>query len=211
MSTSFDDRAKAAAERAPGVAGLSRRQLIQRGAFVVGTAWTAPMLLSATPAWAGASKCNPDTETYSHCANNTDICCPKGQACVKKIAKNGTISYGCDVPLGGFCTNYGNGECDGGYSRCNHLAVNPDGTVTTNKLSVCGGPGAYCDFNNNAVCLPDSPCAPVIGVKGARCGGEGAPCSTDSQCANGSTGGAPDLVCRPLTLGAATTCQVKLI
>lgn len=193
MGTSFDDRAKAAAERSPGVAGLSRRQLIQRGALVVGTAWTAPMLLSATPAWAGASICTSALPIYSTCANGTKLCCPTGQACVVNLQGN----YVCDVPVGGICTNNGNGQCDGGYSRCNHLH-NP---------SICGGPGAYCDFNNNAVCIGSSPCFPAVGVTGARCGGEGAPCTTTSDCASGSTGTGVDLTCRNIVNGKGT-CQV---
>ena len=182
MGTSFDDRAKAAAERGSGTSGYSRRQIIQRGALVVGTAWTAPMLLSATPAWAGASTCTGTTPIYSICGPGPAFkCCPTGQACVLDTKGN----YVCDVPLGGLCTNRGVGQCDGGFSRCNHLA----------DPSICGGAGAVCDFNNNAVCVDTSPCFPGPGVTNARCGGPGAPCTTSTQCANGSTHQLPDLTC----------------
>ena len=196
MSTSFDDRAKAAAERNPTASGLSRRQLVQRGALVVGTAWTAPMLLTATPAWAGASICT-GTDVYSTCGNGTKVCCPSGTACVLKF---GTVStYVCDTPIGGVCNNNGNGQCDGGYSRCNHLGI-----------STCGGPGAYCDFSNNSVCVSTSPCYPQpingVPVSGARCGGTGAPCTTNSECATGSTGNAPDLTCIKLAGATTGTC-----
>lgn len=181
MGTSFDDRAKAAAERHPVAAGLSRRQVLGRGALVVGTAWTAPMLLTATPAWAGASVCVGGTPVYSVCPGGTFKCCPTGQACVTDTKGN----LVCDVPVGGVCSNNGNGQCNGGFSRCNHEG----------DPSICGGAGALCDFNNNAVCVSTSPCYPAPNTTNARCGGPGAPCTTDSQCANGSTGNLPDLHC----------------
>lgn len=184
MGTFFDDSAKASAERHPGVAGLTRRHLIQRGALVVGTAWTAPMLLSTTPAWAGASVCaNQPGTVYSVCGDNTTRCCaPSIPACVLNITTN---HYECGVPLGGNCGNNGDGVCNGGLNRCNHLAT----------YSICGGAGALCDFNNAGVCAPGVVCAPTLGVKGSRCGGVGAPCTTSTECANGSTGGAVNLTC----------------
>lgn len=205
MSTSFNDRARAAAERSPGVAGLSRRQLIQRGALVVGTAWTAPMLLSATPAWAGASICtDPRYPSYSLCPDKTTFkCCPDGQACVPTYNTLGVITgQGCDIPLGGACGNAGNGQCNGGASRCNSQ---PKGS------NFCGGPGAYCDYNNNAICIPTSPCSPGYGIPGSRCGGIGATCTSTSNCAPATSGGGPALTCRNAS-GTQTstggTCQL---
>ena len=182
MAGWFDKHAKASAAAAQAETGLSRRQLIQGGAVVAGAAWVAPSLLTATPAWAGASICTSSSPVYSLCPDNlTYLCCPTGQECLL----NTRGQQVCDVPVGGVCSNSGNGQCDGGFSRCNHLSA----------VSICGGPGAYCDFLNNAVCIPTSPCYPAVGTTNARCGGPGAPCTSDSDCASGSTGHLDDTFC----------------
>jgi hypothetical protein len=182
MANWFDERAKASARQQPATAaGLSRRQLIQRGALVTGAAWTAPMLLTATPAWAGASQCQGQ-DVFVMCPPNqaTGICCAPGKSCF--INANGT--YFCDIPLGGNCGNAGNGICNGGNSRCNdqHKGGN-----------ICGGAGADCDLPNT-VCFGGGVCS-----TGANpmCGGAGATCTNDTQCYPGDkNSGAGALTCQ---------------
>jgi hypothetical protein len=180
MASWFDKHAKASAGAAQTSEGLSRRQLIRGGAVVAGAAWVAPSLLTATPAWAGASICDASNPNYAICQDGVTFkCCPTGQSCL--LNKQGQNV--CDIPVGGDCGNRGDGQCNAGFSRCNHLS----------GVSICGGPGAICAFSNNVtVCVPGSDCT---GVGKTRCGGEGATCAGDSNCANGSTGSLPDLHC----------------
>lgn len=189
MRTSFDDRAKAAAERNPADAGLSRRQLIQRGALVAGTAWAAPMLLTATPAWAGASTCG-NNEHYSICPNTNGAigkCCATGEECVLDTS---TLQFTCDIPLGGDCGNAGIGNCAGGAGRCNDQHK-PD--------SICGGAHSSCSQAGTSCYAPL-----VCGTDGI-CGGLNAACLNDSYCDPGDKNrpaGTRRLYCRN------GTCQV---
>ena len=181
MATSwFDQLAKRSARSAPPaatadcvVAGPTRRQVLARGAVVAGAAWTAPMLMGVQPAYAGASQCPPPS-IFSVCPGGSFLCCPAGSQCFE--SPPGTFI--CDVPLGATCDNQGNGQCNGGASRCNQ----PGGQ----NPSICGGPGANC--LDGSVCVPTSPCF------GGRCGGLGAPCTSDANCAT-RNGNQPALIC----------------
>lgn len=174
MGNWFDALAKRSAENVPvasGTGGLTRRQVIVRGAAVTGAAWTAPMLLAVRPAFAGVSQC-PDPKTeFSTCDDGTFRCCPEGEIC--GLFPDGT--YGCDIPLGGVCGNRGQGvqTCNFGQSRCNQPASDQEAEP------ICGGPGAKCDMGE--VCLYEGTCAGPEDQE--RCGGEGAPCTGDEQCA----------------------------
>jgi len=184
--------------------GLTRRQVITRGAVVTGVAWTAPMILAAQPAFAGASIClnDPTNPDFSICPDGTTSkCCPKGQKCVQDFFKP-TGTFICDVGLGGTCTNQGEGQCNGGASRCNK----PNGPPAQNP-SICGGPGADCD--DGSICLFTSPCFGVVNPdtgkqENKRCGGEGAPCTSTSQCAQVD---GPALTCRIAEGMTSGTCQ----
>lgn len=188
MGTWFDGLAKRSARSASVTTpepsqGMTRRQVITRGAVVTGAAWTAPMLLGVRPAFAGASTCTAAAPVYSVCPDNTFKCCPTGKTCVVDV-KTGTNV--CDVPAGGICFNQGQGQCNGGASRCNQpKAQNP---------SICGGPGTVC--GDGSVCSPTSPCS--VGLTNSngddRCGGQGAPCASNADCA-GKTVDQPATTC----------------
>lgn len=153
-------------------AGLSRRQVLARGAVITGVAWTAPALLAARPAFAGASICTDSNKPdYSICpdANGTELCCPLGEECVYFPERD---RYDCDVPLGSPCTNNGNGQCNGGISRCNH-------TASTERERICGGPGTECLDGSSCVF---NNCGDIEG-NGRRCGGLNATCVDSTQCA----------------------------
>lgn len=169
MSNWFDGLAKRSARtEASDGTGLTRRQVLARGAVVTGVAWTAPMLMAVRPAFAGASICtDPRFPAYDVCEDGTAKCCPAGQECV--VNRQGANV--CDVPPGGDCTNQGNGQCNGGRSRCDQPTnIKPFGT--------CGGPGTIC-FDDSS-CQFDN-CGPDGGDE--RCGGAGASCTSDAQCA----------------------------
>lgn len=163
---SSHSRAAAVAEAPVEEIGLSRRQVLARGAVLTGAAWTAPALLAARPAFAGASICVPGSSTpvYSVCGNGSELCCPEGEECV--VNQQG--DYVCDVPPGGECTNRGNGQCNGGFSRC-------DQPSNTARFGICGGPGTACA--DDSACEFDN-CGELegSGVQGRRCGGLNAVC-----------------------------------
>lgn len=185
MGSWFDGAAKRAARSAANFEapageadGLTRRQVLARGAVVTGVAWTAPMLMSVRPAFAGASMCEPG-EDYSVCPDMvTFLCCPPKQGEPTECLLDENNMNVCDIPPGGVCGNQGEGQCNGGRSRCNQ----PGGNPAVNP-SICGGPGTVC--SDGSVCSPTSPCS--VGLPNSfgddRCGGQGSPCTSDTDCA----------------------------
>ena len=197
MGNWFDGLAKRSARSAQvagseaGVSdgGLTRRQVLARGAVVTGVAWTAPMLLAARPANAvGASSCPPNND-FVVCPDGTSKCCPEGEVC--GTFPNGDVD--CSIPLGGVCGNQGQGvdTCNFGRSRCNQPTGNP-----AENPSICGGPGAVCDPDSTEqVCIDGVECSDGTVGGDMRCGGQGAACDGDEDCADAT-------VEEP-----ATTCQ----
>ena len=102
--------------------------------------------------------------SLSVCPGGSGLCCPPGEQCFETAP--GTFI--CQVPLGGVCGNQGFGQCNGNTSRCNQPGGNP-----AQNPSICGGPGTVC--SDGSLCVPTSPCS------GARCGGVGAPCTSDAN------------------------------
>lgn len=172
MGTWFDGLAKRSARvEQSDEAGLTRRQVLARGALVTGAAWTAPMLLTATPAWA-AHSCPKAGEAASDCGDGTDKCCPTDERCFKIFKPNGTFTYECQLPVGAPCGNRGFGSCNGGRSTC-------DQACSTDRTPICGGPGSTC--GGNADCADGRDCSPS-----GFCGGVGADCSLTMPCSPGS-------------------------
>lgn len=199
MGTWFDNLAKRSARSSGAhdlgseVPGLTRRQVLVRGAVVGGAAWTAPMLLGVRPAFAGASQCpgegDASTETqYTDCMNGTFECCQPGDVC-------GTFpdgSVGCDTPLGGICGNRGAGvdTCNFGRSRCNQVSSDQDAEPT------CGGTGAPCDSTiDGQVCVDGVACSDGTTDGDERCGGQGAACDGSEDCSPRRTTGLPVTTC----------------
>lgn len=176
MGTWFDKLAKHSAEgsvdgSAEASDGLTRRQVLARGAVVTGAAWTAPMLLSATPAWAVTS-CPKKGEVPTACPGGAEsICCPEGQGCFQ-TGTGHNLSYSCDLVVGAVCNNNGFGTCNGGASTCNQAC-------NTGRTPVCGGAGSTC--RTAADCAEGRNCSPT-----GFCGGIGAACSASSPCSPGS-------------------------
>lgn len=168
MGTWFDGLAKRSARTAePESVGLTRRQVLARGAVVTGVAWTAPMLLTATPAWAVTS-CPKKGEVPTTCPGGAEsICCPAGQGCFKVNGK-----FVCDLVVGATCGNNGFGTCNGGLSTCNQAC-------NSGRTPICGGAGSTC--GNNADCAEGRTCA-----SSGFCGGVGAVCTSNDQCSPGT-------------------------
>lgn len=149
MGNWFDERAKSSARHSSndpdfvGVQpvagdGLSRRDVLKRGGIVAGVAWTAPMLLSVTPAAAAVTMC-PDQRPPCD-----GVCCVPEDNCVQQ--DDG--SFDCIPPggLGGDCKNNGQG-----VSGCDQTEQD-NGSITNIHCNgaddnICGGPGAQCDFD----------------------------------------------------------------
>lgn len=144
MGNWFDERAKSSARRistepsvvppeSDAASGLSRRDVLKRGGIVAGVAWTAPMLLSVTPAAASVSSC-PDQRPPCD-----GVCCVPEDNCV--LQDDG--SFDCVEPggLGGNCKNQGSGT-----SGCTQDA---NSSIHCNNMTpnICGGPGAQCEFD----------------------------------------------------------------
>ena len=167
MSSWFDGLAKRSARtEASDATGLTRRQVLARGAVVTGVAWTAPMLLTAQPAWAVTS-CPKRGEVPTACPNGAQsICCPDGQGCFKDGNK-----FVCDIVVGALCGNRGFGTCNNGFSKCNQVC-------NSLRLPICGGAGSTC--RDNADCAEGRNCS------GGFCGGVGADCSLTSPCSPGT-------------------------
>lgn len=161
--------AEAASPDAGVTSGLTRRQVLARGAAVTGVAWTAPMLLSAQPAWAVVS-CPSNKPQVTTCPGGAEsICCPEGQGCFKVNGK-----FVCDIVVGGLCGNNGFGSCNGGVSTCNQVCKD-----NATKEPICGGAGSTC--GNNADCAEGRDCASGF------CGGVGAVCSdSELDCSPGT-------------------------
>lgn len=195
MGNWFDSLAKRSARAADTAGseaavaeGLTRRQVLARGAVVTGIAWTTPMLMSVRPAFAvGASQC-PNNTTPSDCPDGSFLCCPSDGDETCLVDEDGENV--CDIPPGGVCGNQGEGQCNGGLSRCNQPGGNP-----AQNPSICGGPGTVC--GDGSICSPTSPCSDGLANSfgDERCGGQGAPCTSDTDCAL-------ETVNQP-----ATTCQ----
>jgi hypothetical protein len=179
MGTWFDGLAKRSARHdqesasSSGSSGLTRRQVIVRGAAVTGAAWTAPVLMSAFTAASAASPLNcglvngvPTTETT----------CPEGQVpptkCCPADSNCGTTGL-CvtDNTIGGRCTNSGEGQCGTptARARCNGK-TNPN---------VCGGNGAGCGSRGER-CATGFTC-----VQPAR--GENPPANSPGVCRTSGT------------------------
>lgn len=135
MSQWFDGYARRSARSstrgAVSNSGATRRQVLVGGALMTGAAWTAPALLSASPAWAVAS-CPGDAVrcgTDNHCCPAT----PTGTAKYTCPTKTNV----CTAPgeVGGSCQNNGAGGagCAANSVHCNNATPN-----------ICGGPGAQC-------------------------------------------------------------------
>lgn len=160
MGNWFDERAKSSARRSsndPEVAavqpvsegGLSRRDVLKRGGIVAGVAWTAPMLLSVTPAAAAITMC-PDGR--DPCG---DVCCVEPDNCVDQ----GDGTFDCVPPggIGGDCFNSGQGVS--GCTQDANSSIHCNGDKDNN---ICGGPGAQCQVD--AECIPTLTCSgPPIG------------------------------------------------
>lgn len=194
MGTWFDGLAKRSARaEQPDEAGLTRRQVLARGALVTGAAWTAPMLLSATPAWAVTS-CPQAGDVPAACPGNAEsICCPTGQTCIRNTGPG--REYVCNIPLGADCGNNGYGtNCNEGRSTCNQAC-------NTGRRPICGGAGATCDDDTD--CFQSN-----CGTSG-YCGGVGAVCDSTLQPGDPALTNASN-VCSPGACDSnnvATTCN----
>ena len=163
MSSWFDGYAKRAArsEASASSEGFTRRQALIGGAVATGVMWTAPALLSATPAWAAVS-----------CASGTDRCeagfvagtvdgSGRGCCAVGSTCQSGTCIV--NGTVGGTCLNEGKGAggCISSSTKCNNRTPN-----------ICGGPGSFCvtdaDCSGGRLCL-DNP--KLGGPPDKTCGG----------------------------------------
>lgn len=168
MANWFDELAKRSARRSvPSVAevsstdGMSRRDVIVKGAAVAGVAWTAPMLMSTRAHAYGVSTCPPD----QICGPITEqqFCCPQ-----KVTTSGGTHQcfedngvYGCAPPRepGGICVgNNGSGtsSCVDGVF-CNGNANSNDCRCT--QPNTCGGYGSTCTAGGAKSCSPGFTCS----------------------------------------------------
>lgn len=174
MGTWFDGMAKRSArtvvESAPpsGSTGLTRRQVIVRGAAVTGAAWTAPVLMTAFSAASATSPLACPQSQQSTCplglTGPAARCCPTGQSC--GIILPGVNGCVLDTVAGGICSNSGIGQCDnrntGQGPRCNG---------EPKPFNICGGPGAPCGPSPAENCAPGFACTgPAIsGVSTKTC------------------------------------------
>ena len=153
MSNWFDGYAKRAA-RSEGSAsaseGITRRQALIGGAVATGVMWTAPALLSATPAWAvgscpnNAVRCgtaNPTTGLKPCCPNATDTCPTATNVCTQQ----GNVGGACKTETGQ------------GTSGCNNTTGQNGSNIACNKgtPNICGGVGSTCVADSD--CSPDAP------------------------------------------------------
>jgi hypothetical protein len=178
VDTWFDSHAKRSAARVEDAAPstFNRRRFLARTAVVGGVAWTAPTILSASPAWAGgASTC---TSVQHYCAGDSSCCnlacnqatiqptCCTTQYCgvipgttTPNCCQLGTASGTCTLvtnlcpgTLGGSCANSGQGVagCISNTQHCNGDKTN----------DICGGLGAQCSTTADCfvgTCKPENP------------------------------------------------------
>jgi hypothetical protein len=142
MSRWFDDAAKRAArdEVATEASGISRRNVIKRGAVVAGVAWTAPMLMQTAAAATSASACNPTSRLCSGTGTNSTmkICCDN-QSAGTTCSQNASGVPACyanvaAIPVGSTCPSGSNATttCGAGAgAKCS-------------AANICGGTGATC-------------------------------------------------------------------
>jgi len=177
-------------------AALSRRQVLARGAVITGVAWTAPALLAARPAFAGASICpnQQGAEFFQICATRpiTEVCCPNRTDLCFVLANGQTV---CQPPLGALCGNRGNGQCAGNTARCDQPANDKE-----QPFGICGGPGAQC--GPSEVCLFKN-----CSATDSRCGGLNATCTDNKECAQPDPNDKDAFFCRKAEGTASGTCQ----
>lgn len=179
----FDSLAKRSARRASEPAeqasGLSRREVIGRGALVAGVAWTAPMLMATQAAAVGASVCPLDQQCQG--TNNFECCAPDD---ICNVLDDGTAVCSAPGEGGGSCGNMGQGICDapfkcnGNSNQCNNCA----------DPNICGGEGAQCCSQEE--CFGDFVCTSQDAAAGGasfcrqECVSNG-DCNTGQVCTNG--------------------------
>ena len=168
MSNWFDSYAKRAA-RSEGSAstseGITRRQALIGGAVATGVMWTAPALLSATPAWAAIScegnapRCGSGTITPP-LDGTTGGCCPPPVNGFPYTCPTETNTCTSPGTLGGVCTNQG-----GGGSGC--VGSVQCGNIKNQTGGICGGVNAPCATNSGTGFAPDcASSAPYCAPKG---------------------------------------------
>ena len=193
MSGWFDRAAKRSAGRTLGSSaagsqgGTSRRHVIAGGAAAVGTAWAAPVLMGAAPAYAGISTCPDANLCPGKPVTANTVCCPgpvvpgAGTADGQYNCNTGTTPYSCTPApgtVGGLCTNEGQGT-----SGCVTNSVKCNGNKK-NGANICGGPGAQCSSNSD--------CTNSMVCSGAVCKGKaGDPCYANVGCATNVCSGSP--------------------
>lgn len=176
----FDDLAKRSAQRAssaePG-SGLSRREVLARGAVVAGVAWTAPMLMATQAAAQGLSAC-PTGQLCGDAGNQ--ICCPNSTDTCNII--DGTPTCTPVGEAGGSCGNMGQGvcnqpyKCNGNTNQCNNCA----------EPNICGGEGAECCAESECFTEGGLTCVQQTGGDGVQATGFcRRPCTTDANCNTG--------------------------
>lgn len=151
MSSWFDGYAKRVA-RSEGSAsasseGITRRQALIGGAVATGVMWTAPALLSATPAWAAASCLNNAVRCgTADPATGLKPCCPVGTDTCPTTTNTCTTAGN----VGGACTNNGQG-----VSGCNNTTTSSIACNGVKDKNICGGVGSRCNAPSD--CSPDAP------------------------------------------------------
>lgn len=144
--------------------GVSRRRVIAGGSAAVGLAWAAPLLTSA-PAYAyGVSGCASNQICGNPGPNELQYCCPGVVSGTSPVpthdcrVEGGLNTCYPKTGNGAFCGNQGNGQCN-----------------NTTK--------ANCNSNNAGCNCGPGYAAPTYFPH--TCGGYGATCKADVECASG--------------------------